>query len=431
MSLIYEVKNYGYKPDDILLQEHYVLGGYTKLKGQILNFSGDWFSYLPKVEVQHTKDFDTFGCVSFGVLNQIEMIYKLLTGKERNYSDRYTYITSKTIPNGGNSPHIVLESIRKSAGLLLEELLPFDNSIRTIEQFNSPRPMTKELLEKGQDWWLENSLGHEWVFTGNEPLKERQERLLSALKYSPVGISVYAWVYDSDKRWYVKPYGVFDNHYTIVIKRRDDGAWIVFDSYEENTKVLDPNYNFGTAKVIYINPSIIVPLFQRILDVFAKILNIQSLLIKKTIERQPEPIVDILKPSIEPEPSKIIYPPKIVKFAKAIEQEEGNKPPRPTDRNQRNNNPGNLKYSSVTASFGAIGKDKDNFCIYPNYETGFDALCEFLILACNDGLKPYHEARTLYKFIKVYANPPNDNYALNVSKFMNVSVNYNIKNFLL
>ena len=124
------------------------------------------------------------------------------------------------------------------------------------------------------------------------------------------------------------------------------------------------------------------------------------------------------------------YPPKqtmIQKWAAAIQVEEGwNK----TSRSYKNNNPGNLKSTTLTRSWGATGADAGNFCIYPNYKTGFNALCNFLTLGADDELKSFHQARTLIQFTKVYAEPPSDQYALNVASALGVLPDVDISTFL-
>ena len=118
---------------------------------------------------------------------------------------------------------------------------------------------------------------------------------------------------------------------------------------------------------------------------------------------------------------------KIAAWAKAIEHQEGGTP---TDRNIKNNNPGNLKFTPLTQSLGAQKADKDNFCIFPTYLQGLNALQTFLGMACRDQLIPYQSTMTIKEFTKVYALPPNDNYALGVAKACGVDVNTQIK-FLL
>lgn len=50
-------------------------------------------------------------------------------------------------------------------------------------------------------------------------------------------------------------------------------------------------------------------------------------------------------------------------------------------RSYRNNNPGNFRYpagSTYMTSLGAIGRDRDGFAMFPNYQTGWNALLQFL-----------------------------------------------------
>ena len=138
---------------------------------------------------------------------------------------------------------------------------------------------------------------------------------------------------------------------------------------------------------------------------------------KKKDKPIPEPAPD---PTPEPKKSKIII------WAEAIKIEEGWFR---GSRSQRNNNPGNLKYSNLTASLGAYLKDKDNFAIFRSEEAGFNALCSFLVMACENRLKPYKNV-SLKQFSQIYANPPSDKYARNVAKALNVSVDTPIKEFL-
>lgn len=99
------------------------------------------------------------------------------------------------------------------------------------------------------------------------------------------------------------------------------------------------------------------------------------------------------------------FPPKVVAWANAIIVPEGAAP--------GSNNPGNLKYSSLTASWGATqgraASDGGHLCQFATPEAGFNALCNFLLLGCENQLLAFHspEARTLAGFTKIYAgNPP-------------------------
>lgn len=127
-------------------------------------------------------------------------------------------------------------------------------------------------------------------------------------------------------------------------------------------------------------------------------------------------------------------------WADGIQEYEGYIPPGPKavagSRSYRNRNPGNLRYTGYTASLGATGKDDKNFCIFPTYKAGYDALCQFLKDAADNQLLPYKakakqlgltSARelSLVNFFEVYA-PSNDNnepnaYALYVARKIGVN----------
>jgi hypothetical protein len=98
----------------------------------------------------------------------------------------------------------------------------------------------------------------------------------------------------------------------------------------------------------------------------------------------------------------------IEQWARAIQKHEGwfN-----GSRSFRNNNPGNLRYTTYTASLGKNkGKDNGNFIIYVDYETGFSALKQFLKDAATDVLRAYRGTMTIYDFYSVYAPSGDGNY---------------------
>ena len=81
--------------------------------------------------------------------------------------------------------------------------------------------------------------------------------------------------------------------------------------------------------------------------------------------------------------------------------------------NPASNNPGNLKYSTLTASWGATkGHPALNggfLCQFSSLQAGQAALCNFLTLGCENKLIAFHapSARTLKGFTRIYAgNPP-------------------------
>ena len=103
------------------------------------------------------------------------------------------------------------------------------------------------------------------------------------------------------------------------------------------------------------------------------------------------------------------YSEKIVTFADAIQAFEGWFT---GSRSWRNKNPGNLRRSSR-----ATGKDKDGFCIFPNVETGFNALCHQIQIACDGRSTVYKPTDTILQFLEKYAPSSDGNYPEIYAKF--------------
>ena len=69
-------------------------------------------------------------------------------------------------------------------------------------------------------------------------------------------------------------------------------------------------------------------------------------------------------------------------------------------RSQRNNNPGNCRYSSVgyLPIYGKVGKDDKNFAIFKDYETGYLYLKNLVKHKVNK-----NPSWNFYQFFEVYA----------------------------
>src|SRR3990167_16091 len=93
--------------------------------------SGNWREVSIVNEHQARANFDTYGCVSFSLLSAYEKLAKQLFKEDWNKADRFTYIASGTTPGVGNSPRVVADSIRHK-GLVNENILPFDDSVKTL-----------------------------------------------------------------------------------------------------------------------------------------------------------------------------------------------------------------------------------------------------------------------------------------------------------
>ncbi len=117
---------------------------------------------------------------------------------------------------------------------------------------------------------------------------------------------------------------------------------------------------------------------------------------------------DMNTPTATTEPTSTIFAPMIEKWITAVSQWEG--------ANPESNNPGNLKYSTLTASWGATkghpASDGGYLCQFATENAGEIALGNFLTLGCEDELIAFHspEARTLRGFTVIYAGNPPENY---------------------
>lgn len=244
--MIEDIKNHGYVADTIE-PEHYVFGGGNVAEDVLQKDGHGWGAYLPEVEIQNLFGFETMGCTLFGTTNAIETIMLRKFGIKTNYSERALGVLSNMTPSG-NSPHVVAEAIRKN-GLIDNMYLPFTEKINTWQKYYSPVPLSTDLVSMGQRWLTQWDFKHEWVFQGGT-LAQKQASIKEALKLSPLGVSVRAWVMDGDL--YVKPAGSQDNHWCLLYDFVEGEYWMIFDHYDNTHKTLAWDYDFGSAKRYHI-----------------------------------------------------------------------------------------------------------------------------------------------------------------------------------
>lgn len=230
-----------------ILEEDYILGD-GNLAGEILQSDGQWDACLPDKEIQHQNGVETSNCTAYATLNVIEMLLKRKYGGTHNYSERYVGIAAGTYPPG-NNPHAVAETIRKVSGLISDAELPFSTNIDSIQEYYNPSPLPNSLLQRGKEWLFWYDFKHEYVFEKSMSIDTKQKRLMEALKYSPLGVSVFAWA-QNDNGEYVKLGN--DNHWTVLYGYEQNTYWKIYDSYDSVTKKLVWDYDFGVAKRYFI-----------------------------------------------------------------------------------------------------------------------------------------------------------------------------------
>lgn len=233
------MKTYGLLLEPIVAEKDYVLGSYGSLGGDVLQPSGQWDAFLPYNESQlDAAGFDAIACATFGTFNAIEMLNRRQYDTERNWSDRFLAKTSGTTPQG-NSPHTVAETLRKT-GAPNEVDYPYLPTIQTWDQFYADIP--QGIFGLATAFSTEFDFKHEYVPTTPAYLKQ-------ALQYSPLGISVFAWLKDTTTGLYHKPAGYTDNHWCVLVGYVDGEYWLVYDSYEpQELKKLQWDFAFQIAK---------------------------------------------------------------------------------------------------------------------------------------------------------------------------------------
>jgi hypothetical protein len=201
--------------------EDYVLGA-SKLPTEVLQENRDWTPYLPLNEYQNLNGIEPYSCVPFTILNCVETLIKRKYGEERNYSDRFLATVINT-RDKGCSPKEAAEFLRK-IGVVGQLVWPFDQTIDTEDKFFTKLP--PKLYQLAQDFNKEWDFGYEYV---------PSEKLEEAIQYSPLLISVYAWIQD-EQGYYYRPYGMQDIHATSYIKAVSKEYRLVFDSYDSALK---------------------------------------------------------------------------------------------------------------------------------------------------------------------------------------------------
>ena len=230
--------SYGFKPDK-KNPEDYRFGAF--LPTETLQENADWSDYLPVKEVQNINLIETQACTSFATLNCLETLIRRQYNEEINFSDRWSAWNSGTDPYGGNTPNQVAETLRK-AGVPLQDKWDFKD-IDSPEEFYENPPA--KLFEQARADFIEPyAFKHEWVDTDKESIKQ-------ALKCSPLGVSVYAWLANGEV--YYKPKGTRDNHWTVLYGFDDEmGAWKIYDSYDNEFKLYSYGADIEFAKRYYI-----------------------------------------------------------------------------------------------------------------------------------------------------------------------------------
>ena len=364
----------------------------------------DWSQFLPPFENQYNSTF----CVSFSRLNIAETVAKK-DNLVLNLSDRHLAVLSGTTLNG-NDLNSVSEAFRK-LGVVKDEVFPFSSDMLMDEKSYWTQIFNTSSIPEESVRYFGGS--HSWI-TGKDNMK-------SALAYTPCQLAI--GVDDHYEQGGVIPVCLqpLAYHCVELYGFDQDDNYLIFDSVNGAVKILDKDYKIAQAKSFRDLPedwknaktpvqsvNWLVDLLRRIASLFSPAIPQQ----KKAIEILQE-VVNEVK----------VFSNMIQKFALAIEEFEDYVLPGGKFRNGQiapngslsfiNKNPGNLKYTHLTQSYGSvhyygsIGHDSKNFCIFPDYQTGFNALQQFITDAASDKLAAYHSC-TIQSFFVSYSGDQNE-----------------------
>lgn len=229
-SMARENTNYGYITEHILDGRDFIFGGYSGVDNVILNPTGDWFAWLPPLEVQNDDWGDTYSCVSFAMTNAIEVILKKKYGVDINFSERALAKMSGT-KRTGNTMSAVAETIR-TQGLIPEKDWPLDyENCSSWEDFYKDIPA--DILAKASDFLDEYEVKWEWLFD--------HTKIKEALQYAPLVCAIYA--YPPQENGLYQKYSAWPNHNVLLYSA--DTAWRFYDNYKNSYKNYTLDYEIG------------------------------------------------------------------------------------------------------------------------------------------------------------------------------------------
>lgn len=211
------------------------------------NPSGDWTTYLPTDtdQLQNEMGYETDSCVSQSILHVIETLARQQFSDTSEYSVRFLATVTGTGQKGGNDAGTVASAL-ESGGCVLESDWPFQAA--TYQDFYTQPPQNLIKLAKAQ--FVDYSVGSSWLVNPTPAM------MLSALRFSPLSLGVFAWPEPDANGIYQNVPGAQPCHQIEVYNAVPNEYWLIWDSYLQQSKKLAWDYQFFTGKRFTLNKTI-------------------------------------------------------------------------------------------------------------------------------------------------------------------------------
>jgi 5-methylcytosine-specific restriction enzyme A len=218
--------------------------------GEVIRENGDWRDYLPPEEEQNKNGVESSACYIEAQQHTIATILEEEFGlPDQNFSSRFNVLLSGGTEYGGD-PLAGADSIVND-GLIAESFMPFSDDISSWSEFASWKGATERVCRAaGQLFKKRWNMKPFIVFEINEPFYIKYDKLKSALKRSPVPMSVYPdenWLSKDPTIIHTKPDGARDVHLVECVYVDEFNRPHIRDTYPPFNKILAPYYNSDFA----------------------------------------------------------------------------------------------------------------------------------------------------------------------------------------
>jgi hypothetical protein len=203
----------------------WLVGGFTPLGAGDINPSGDWNKYLPVIEYQNNGGWDRWACVTYAILNCLEILYKYKTSTEINWSDRFSAKVGGTKIGVGAYVSTVFDAMRNT-GLVLERDYP-DTNIQSDYYQDIPQ----EVMDKV----IKYDIYREWILPNDKDV------VYENLRQAPMPVTVCA----AGGTGILNPTGKH-NHLVSLINAEYGQYWEIYDHYTQSLKKYAWEYRFGS-----------------------------------------------------------------------------------------------------------------------------------------------------------------------------------------